>query len=110
MYLRALSLTNFRNYASQTVEAGPGVVLLLGENAQGKTNILEAISLLATGRADRADGDADYIAWSARDDTQPFARISATAVRGDSEVTVELTVVGREGGHRRPTKSPDLSE
>ncbi|MBI5289020.1 MAG: DNA replication/repair protein RecF [Chloroflexi bacterium] len=97
MYLRALSLTNFRNYASQTVEATPGVVLLLGENAQGKTNVLEAISLLATGRADRAEGDADYIAWSTRDETQPFARVMGTAVRGDGEVTVELTVVGREG-------------
>jgi DNA replication and repair protein RecF len=101
MHLRALSLTNFRNYAAQDFEAASGVVLLLGENAQGKTNVLEAISLLATGRGDRAEGDADYIAWAvrdaARDAGQPFARISGTAARGDGEVTVELTVVGREG-------------
>ena len=97
MYLRSLSLTNFRNYAEQTLETGPGVVLLLGKNAQGKTNLLEAVELLATGRADRADGDADYIAWNMRDDPQPFARISATAMRSSDEVTVELTVVGREG-------------
>jgi DNA replication and repair protein RecF len=51
MYLKSLSLTNFRNYASQTFEVGPGVVLLLGDNAQGKTNILEAIFLLATASA-----------------------------------------------------------
>ncbi len=99
MHLRALSLTNFRNYASQAIEAAPGVVLLLGENAQGKTNVLEAISLLATGRAGRAEGDADYIAWSARDDPQPFARIAGTAVQSHGEVSVELTVVGREGAH-----------
>jgi len=97
VYLRSLSLTNFRNYAEQTLETGSGRILLLGKNAQGKTNLLEAIDLLATGRADRADGDADYIAWNMRADPQPFARIAATAVRSADEVTVELTVVGREG-------------
>jgi DNA replication and repair protein RecF len=50
MRLTTLTLTNFRNYTSQTFEAGPGTVLLLGDNAQGKTNVLEAIFLLATGR------------------------------------------------------------
>ncbi len=97
VHLRSLTLTNFRNYRAQTIEAGPGPVLLLGENAQGKTNLLEAIFLLATGKADRADGDADYIGWYARDEAQPFAQVSGTAVRGDDEVTVELTVVGKEG-------------
>jgi|CXWL01.1.fsa_nt_gi DNA replication and repair protein RecF len=99
MHLRALTLTNFRNYQQQTIEAAPGVVLLLGDNAQGKTNLLEAAFLLASGKADRADGDADYIAWSARGDAQPFAQVSGTAVRAVDEVTVELTVVGREGPH-----------
>jgi DNA replication and repair protein RecF len=97
VHLASLSLTNFRNYAAQTLAAGPGAVLLLGENAQGKTNVLEAIFLLATGRADRADGDADYIRWDARDEAQPFAQISGTAMRSSDEVTVEMTVVGREG-------------
>ncbi len=99
MHLTSLSLTNFRNYAKQSVEAGPGVILLLGENAQGKTNLLEAVSLLATGRADRAAGEADYIRWASRDDAQPFAQIAGTARRSSDEVTVEMTVVGREGAH-----------
>ena len=97
MRLTSLSLTNFRNYTSQAFEAGPGVVLLLGDNAQGKTNVLEAIFLLATGRAERAEGDADYIHREARDETQPFARVVGTAARASDEVTVELTVVGRTG-------------
>jgi DNA replication and repair protein RecF len=45
-----LALTDFRSYASALVEAGPGFVLLTGENGAGKTNLLEAISLLAPGR------------------------------------------------------------
>jgi len=45
-----LSLTDFRSYASATVEPGPGFVLLFGENGAGKTNLLEAVSLLSPGR------------------------------------------------------------
>jgi DNA replication and repair protein RecF len=45
-----LALTDFRSYASATVEPGPGFVLLFGENGAGKTNLLEAVSMLAPGR------------------------------------------------------------
>jgi DNA replication and repair protein RecF len=45
-----LALTEFRSYASAVVEPGPGFVLLFGENGAGKTNLLEAVSLLAPGR------------------------------------------------------------
>ncbi len=99
MHLRRLSLTNFRNYARQELDLAPGAVLFLGENAQGKTNLLEAVALLATGRSDRAETDADYIAWSARDDPQPFARVVGVAERGGHDMSVELAVIGREGAH-----------
>jgi DNA replication and repair protein RecF len=45
-----LTLTDFRSYAAATIEPGPGFVLLFGENGAGKTNLLEAVSLLAPGR------------------------------------------------------------
>jgi DNA replication and repair protein RecF len=45
-----LALSDFRNHASLLIEARPGFVLLTGENGAGKTNILEALSLLAPGR------------------------------------------------------------
>jgi DNA replication and repair protein RecF len=45
-----LTLTDFRSYASALVEPGPGFVLLFGENGAGKTNVLEAVSLLSPGR------------------------------------------------------------
>lgn len=50
MPLNRLSLTDFRSYADALVSPGPGFVVLTGENGAGKTNILEAISLLAPGR------------------------------------------------------------
>jgi DNA replication and repair protein RecF len=45
-----LALTDFRSYALALIEAGPGFVLLFGENGAGKTNLLEAVSLLTPGR------------------------------------------------------------
>jgi DNA replication and repair protein RecF len=45
-----LTLTDFRSYASAIVEPGPGFVLLFGENGAGKTNLLEAVSMLTPGR------------------------------------------------------------
>lgn len=48
--LTRLSLTDFRNYADALLEPGSGFVLLSGDNGAGKTNILEAVSLLAPGR------------------------------------------------------------
>ena len=50
MPVTRLSLTDFRNYADAVLEAGEGFVLLSGDNGAGKTNILEAVSLLAPGR------------------------------------------------------------
>ncbi|MBT8427737.1 MAG: AAA family ATPase, partial [Erythrobacter sp.] len=48
--LTRLALTDFRNHADALIEPGPGFVLLSGDNGAGKTNILEAVSLLAPGR------------------------------------------------------------
>ena len=50
MPVSRLALTDFRSYASALIEPGPGFVLLFGENGAGKTNVLEAISLLTPGR------------------------------------------------------------
>ena len=50
MTVARLMLTDFRSYAAATIVAGPGFVVLTGENGAGKTNILEAISMLGPGR------------------------------------------------------------
>lgn len=63
MYIESLQLRNFRNYKEQTVHFDPKVNLLIGENAQGKTNILEAIYLLAVGKSHRTARDQDLILW-----------------------------------------------
>ena len=50
LWVERLSLTNFRSYASASLDLGPGLVVLAGPNGSGKTNILEAVSLLAAGQ------------------------------------------------------------
>jgi DNA replication and repair protein RecF len=51
-----LTLTDFRSYASASIEPGAGFVLLFGENGAGKTNVLEAVSMLSPGRGLRGAG------------------------------------------------------
>ena len=50
MHVSRLALTDFRSYASALIEPGAGFVLLSGDNGAGKTNMLEAVSLLTPGR------------------------------------------------------------
>ena len=51
MEVRSLSLKNFRNYAEEHIEFAPRTNLIYGDNAQGKTNILEAVYMAANGRS-----------------------------------------------------------
>lgn len=64
VHLAHLRLRDFRNYARLDADFSPGVHLLLGDNAQGKTNILEAIYLIATLRSFRGVGGAQMIRHS----------------------------------------------
>jgi DNA replication and repair protein RecF len=61
MHVAHLRLRDFRNYARLDLDLGPGFHLLLGDNAQGKTNILEALYLLATLRSFRGIGSAQIV-------------------------------------------------
>lgn len=65
MRLKALELERYRNYEALSVGFDAAKVILLGNNAQGKTNLLEAIALLATGRAPNVARDADLIRFGA---------------------------------------------
>ena len=61
VHLAHLRLRDFRNYPRLDADFAPGFHLLLGDNAQGKTNILEAVYLLATLRSFRGVGGAQMI-------------------------------------------------
>ena len=65
MQLNKLKLRNFRNYEALELEADPGVNLIVGNNAQGKTNLLEAIAYLGSGRSFRAQKTGEMIRFGA---------------------------------------------
>ena len=65
MQLNKLSLRNFRNYETLELEADPGVNLIVGNNAQGKTNLLEAISYLGSGKSFRAQKTGEMVRFGA---------------------------------------------
>ena len=71
MNLQELYLRDFRNYAEETVCFDPGVNLIVGDNAQGKTNLLEAVSFLGSGRSFRAQKTGELIRFGAE-----FAELS----------------------------------
>ena len=86
MYLTQLHLKNFRNYEHLHLQLDAGLNLVTGENAQGKTNLLEAIYLLATGRPLRASNEEELIRWGAGE-----AIVSAHIHREQSlDVQVEI--------------------
>lgn len=61
MKANSLELTNFRNYESERIEFSDGVNVIYGDNAQGKTNILEAVYFFAMGKSNRARRDTELI-------------------------------------------------
>lgn len=95
MYLARLRLSNFRNYARLDFTPKAGVTLIHGQNAQGKSNLLEAIYLLATTRPARGS-DAELIRWQAAAEGFGVARVNGEAERKAGPVTVDITVAPRE--------------
>ena len=94
MYLTQLTLTNFRNYSHLELDLQPGLTVLYGNNAQGKTNLLESIFYLATARSPHASTERELIRWGASSDPIPFARVEATvSKRGDAHVGLEIILV-----------------
>ncbi|MEH1781760.1 MAG: DNA replication/repair protein RecF [Nostoc sp.] len=92
MYLKTLSLRQFRNYQDQQVEFTAAKTILVGNNAQGKSNLLEAVELMATLRSHRMTRDRDLV-----QEGEAIAQINATLERqiGISDLTLTLRRNGR---------------
>ena len=84
MIVKELYLDGFRNYRDETARFGDGTNIIAGSNAQGKTNLIEAIYYLAAGRSFRQAGDKDMIAFDCE-----TACIRAGVISGGREQTLE---------------------
>lgn len=93
MYLKELKLKNFRNYSDLDLTFSPQINVLIGENAQGKTNLLEAIYVLALARSHRMNDDKALIKWGA-----DFAKVSGVIERklGPSPLEIILSHQGKK--------------
>jgi len=99
MYLTQLSLANFRNYIRLTLDLPLGPVLLRGDNAQGKTNLLEAIYFLATTRSSFARAERQLVNWQAMEqDPLPFARLEGHVRRNSDTFQIDITLLPSEKG------------
>ncbi len=81
IWIGRLTLTDFRNYRAATIGANPGAVVLAGANGAGKTNCLEAVSLLTAGRGLRS---------------LPFAELARTGGAGSWAVAARVSIAGED--------------
>ncbi|NEO14986.1 MAG: DNA replication/repair protein RecF [Moorea sp. SIO3F7] len=93
MYLKSLHLRQFRNYRDCLVNFDAPKTILLGNNAQGKSNLLEAVELLSTLKSHRSARDRELVL-----ETTPIAEIRATLERAYGSVELGLTL--RSQGRR----------
>jgi DNA replication and repair protein RecF len=85
-----LSLVNFRNYEGLELDLGPGMVLFQGRNGQGKSNLLEAIYILAVAKSPRASSDRELIRWQAAQLEETYSRVAATVAHDGEQMKVQL--------------------
>ena len=100
MHLKHLSLKNFRNYADMELDLSPGLSVFRAANAQGKSNLLEAIYLLALTKSSRAENERDVIRFEAMKET-PYTRLIGTAQRKNGqkvEVQVDMALAPGQAG------------
>ena len=81
MYIKKISLENFRNYEKEEIELNKNINIIYGNNAQGKTNIIEAVFLCAYGKSFRAKKDSELVRFE----------------ENNAKVEIEYQKVDREG-------------
>lgn len=89
MQITELRVKNFRNYQAARLHFGPGSNILHGDNAQGKSNALEAAALACTGRSPRAGAEAELIRWE-EEVAHVYAAVDSPQ-RGQLELEVSLS-------------------
>lgn len=96
MIIKSLELSNFRNYEFLNIEFDKGTNILFGDNAQGKTNILEAIYLCATTKSHKSSKDRDIVKFDAQE-----SHIRAYLQKKEDEIRLDM--------HLRRNKSKGIA-
>ena len=100
MLLNHLTLRNFRNLAEVGLPLPPGRTIIHGENAQGKSNLLEAIYVFAVSRSIRAGHERDVVSWASLTSEIPYAHLRGLFERGEARLEIDIVVqLTRPPGH-----------
>ncbi|MGE8204770.1 DNA replication/repair protein RecF [Heyndrickxia sp. NPDC080065] len=91
MYIEELELKNYRNYETLSISFENKVNVILGENAQGKTNVMESIYVLAMAKSHRTSNDKDLIRWD-----EEYAKISGRIQKQNGSAPLEL-IISKKG-------------
>jgi DNA replication and repair protein RecF len=94
-YLRAIRLVNFRNYVDATALLAPGLNVVVGDNAQGKTNLLEAIAFNVTGSSARTPKENEVVRWGS-----DFTR-TETRIATDGSTQERSAAIGYAPGQKK---------
>jgi DNA replication and repair protein RecF len=94
--LARVALANVRNYATLEFEPEPGLNVFVGENAQGKSNLLEAIGVLGTGKSFRTSREAELVRWGT-----PLATLGGTALARAGSLRLACTIEAAGSGTRK---------
>src|ERR687888_136770 len=101
MYVRHLQVTDFRSWELADLELEPGASVLIGQNGQGKTNLVEAIGYVATLGSHRVATDAPLIRHGAA-----RAIVRTAVVNAGRELTVELEITAGKANRARINRGP----
>ncbi len=98
MFLSHLSLTHYRNYRTLEIEFKRPLTLFQGQNAQGKTNLLEAIYFLSTSKPIHAQQEREIVDWQAHEEPIPYSRVAAEMEHAGKRSTLEIILTPRGDG------------
>ncbi|EWH20804.1 DNA replication/repair protein RecF [Bacillus haynesii] len=91
MYIQNLTLSSYRNYDHLDLQFENKVNVIIGENAQGKTNLMEAIYVLAMAKSHRTSNDKELIRWD-----EDYAKIEGRVIKKNGSVPIQL-VISKKG-------------
>jgi DNA replication and repair protein RecF len=91
LYIQNITLSSYRNYERLDLQFENKVNVIIGENAQGKTNLMEAIYVLAMAKSHRTSNDKELIRWD-----EDYAKIEGRVIKKNGSVPIQL-VISKKG-------------
>jgi DNA replication and repair protein RecF len=107
MHIEKLILKNFRNYEDLSLNLDKGINVFVGDNAQGKTNILESIYYCSVGKSHRTAKDKELIKWDAK---ESYISLYVSKERLDKKIDIKIFKEGKKGVRINSIKLNTISD